>query len=300
VLHIDGAIIDGDSSSGGLFGGEASVGSRTIRNALEDIASQGNIKGVVVRIDSPGGSATASEVIWQGIRRVAATKPVWVSVGSMAASGGYYCAVAGDKIYVNPSSIVGSIGVVGGKLSLGGLYEKLKVNVVEHGRGPRAGLFRSTNPWTPDEVALVRAKMQETYDLFTKRVSAGRSRIDLAKTAEGRLFVGPKAVELKMADKVGGLHEAVNDLATSISLADFDVMSYPAPKPIEEAISDMFKGFVRSPGVAASPLSREVDAAGLALFGKSEWSQLKASIEALLLLRKEPVVLVGPRALMFR
>lgn len=299
VVHIDGAIIDGDSSSGGMFGGEASVGSRTIRNALEDIASESDIKGVVVRIDSPGGSATASEVIWQGLRRVADKKPVWVSVGSMAASGGYYCAVAGEKIYVNPSSIVGSIGVVGGKLSLGGLYEKLKVNVVEHGRGPRAGLFRSTNPWTPDEIALVRGKMQETYELFTKRVSAGRTGMDLSKTAEGRLFVGEKAVGMKMADKVGGLHECVSDLASSLSMSEYDIMSYPGPKPIEEAISDMFKGVVRAPGMVRSPLAAEVDAAGTALFGRAQWRQVKGSIEALLMLRTEPVVLVGPKTLLF-
>lgn len=97
VVYIDGAIVDGDSSQGGFLG-ESSVGSRTIRNALDDILHDDQILGVVVRIDSPGGSATASEVIWQGLRRVAAEKPVWISVGSMAASGGYYIAVGGDRI----------------------------------------------------------------------------------------------------------------------------------------------------------------------------------------------------------
>src|SRR5690606_7120002 len=132
------------------------------------------IKGVIIRINSPGGSATASEVIWRGVQRVAAKKPVWVSVGSMAASGGYYIAVAGDKIYVTPSGIVGSIGVVGGKISMGGLYDLLHVNVVERARGPRADLFSSSQPWTDQQRAFVRDKMAETYDLFTRRVAQGR------------------------------------------------------------------------------------------------------------------------------
>ncbi|MEX0876763.1 MAG: S49 family peptidase, partial [Phycisphaerales bacterium] len=112
VLHINGTIIDGDSASGGLLGGGSSVGSRTVRNAIETIMSEDLIEGVVVRINSPGGSAIASEVMWQGIERLKGVKPVWVSVGNMAASGGYYVLSAGDKVYVNDSSIVGSIGVV--------------------------------------------------------------------------------------------------------------------------------------------------------------------------------------------
>jgi protease-4 len=167
VLHVDGVIVDGDSKEGGgLLGGEASVGSRTIRNALEEIRSEDQIRGVVVRVDSPGGSATASEVMWQGIRRLAEKKPVWVSVGGMAASGGYYVSVAGDRIYVNPSSIVGSIGVVGGKISLGELYGKVKVHVVERGRGPMSDLFDSDKPWNEQQLAMVRAKMTKTFDQF--------------------------------------------------------------------------------------------------------------------------------------
>ncbi len=306
VVHIDGAIVDGDSTSGGIMGGGGSVGSRTIRNALEDSLKDDQIKGVIVRIDSPGGSATASEVIWQGIRRVAASKPVWVSVGSMAASGGYYCAVAGDRIYVNPSSIVGSIGVVGGRMSMAGLYDKLKVHVVGRARGPRAAMFRTTEPWTPEELGFVRAKMQETYNLFTKRVSAGRKGIDLAQTAEGRLFVGNKAIALKMADKVGGLHEAIEDLAKELSLSEYDIMDLPGPKPLNEVIQDAMKGLVRAPSVR-SPGSGvkailDGDLGGLArtVVGDRAWPQVRESIEGLLQLREHPVLLMSPKVLIFR
>src|SRR5690606_39375508 len=120
--------------------GSATTGSRTIRNAIGTIAKEDLIKGVIVRISSPGGSAIASEVIWQGLRELSETKPAWVSVGSMAASGGYYIAVAGDPVFVNPSSLVGSIGVVAGAATLGGLYDTLKVNVVTRARGPPADM----------------------------------------------------------------------------------------------------------------------------------------------------------------
>lgn len=301
VVHIDGAIVDGDSEEGGLFGGESSVGSRTIRNALEDIREEENFKGVVIRINSPGGSATASEVIWQGIRRVAEKKPVWVSVGSMAASGGYYCAVAADKIYVTPSSIVGSIGVVGGRMSLDGAYEKLKVKVVSRSRGPRADIFRSTGPWSPAELALVRRKMTETYDLFTSRVTAGRKEIDLAKTAEGRLFTGNVAIGLKMADAIGGLNVAISDMATSLNMDDYEVMDFPGAKSLGEIFGDMVGGFVHAPAVTSqSIIGREFTAAGRTIFGDRAWKQMKSPLEAMMQMRDEPVLLTTPSVLVFR
>lgn len=309
VVHIDGAIIDGESSGGGLFGGEGSVGSRTIRKALTAIEDEDKVKGVIIRIDSPGGSAIASEVIWQGVKRVAVKKPVWVSVGDMAASGGYYIAVSGQKIYVDPSSIVGSIGVVGGKLAMGGLFDMVKVNVVSRSRGPRADMMSMTSAWSPEAKALVKAKMQETYDLFTKRVSAGRGGIDLSKTAEGRLFTGQKAVELKMADKVGSFRDTVNDLASSLSLSEggYDLLDYPAPKSLEEMIEDLMGGFgVRAPG-AAGGMSASIsgpfsDIARMArqIIGDDAWRTVSTHLDAVMQLHREPVLLVGPSAIIVR
>jgi protease-4 len=300
ILHIDGEIVDGDSKSGGFSGG-SSVGSRTIRNSLEDIRSQDLIKGVVLRIDSPGGSAIASEVMWQGIRRVAEKKPVWVSVGSMAASGGYYLAVAGDKIYVNPSSIVGSIGVVGGKFSMGGLYDMVKLHVTQHARGPMAAMFNSSQPWTPEQLALVRGKMKQTYDQFTKRVEAGRKGINLAETAEGRLFTGDKAIASKMADKVGSLDDTIHDLASSLKMDDYAVMDFPAPRPLNEVIGEMFKGFgVSSPVVSgASPgASAPLISTLRAIVGEKNWPTVSRSLDAMMVLRDEPVALTLPSAIL--
>lgn len=296
VLHIVGTIVDGDSASGGLMGGE-SAGSRTIRNALEEILESDLVRGVVVRIDSPGGSAIASEVIWRGLRRVAERKPVWVSVGSMAASGGYYAAVGGDRIYVNPSSIVGSIGVVGGKFSMGELYAKLRVNVVPRSRGPRASLFSSTEPWTADEREFVRAKMAETYDLFTSRVRSARPGVDLSESAEGRLFTGRRAIELGMADEIGSLDDAIADLAIELGLEEYDVMTYPGPKSLEEVLEDMLGGFVGAP-----PAGAQLGAARAAaeLLGPSGWRQVSNAGRALLQFRREPVQAVMPRIVILR
>lgn len=302
VVHITGSIVDGESSAGGLLGGGGSVGSRTIRKALSEIEKQELVKGVVVRIDSPGGSATASEMIWQGLRRVAKTKPVYVSIGSMAASGGYYIAVGGDKVFANPSSIVGSIGVVGGKFVMQGLYDMVKAGVVERSRGPMASMMSTKSVWSPQERELVRQKMTETYDLFASRVSAGRPGIDLKKTAEGRLFAGTQARELKMVDEIGGLHDAVTALASKLGLEDYEVRDYPGPRSLDEMLKGFLPGMASAPVGGAGPVSANaanvasVGLAGLeAIMGPRAFAQVRSQLSALLQMREERVMLVMPR-----
>ena len=308
VVHIDGAIIDGESTSGGLMG-SASVGSRTIRRTLSDLEDNKLIKGVVIRIDSPGGSAIASEVIWQGVKRLGKTKPVWISIGNMAASGGYYVAVAGDKVYVNPSSIVGSIGVVGGKFALGGLMERMNINTVSRARGPRAAMQSMANPWSDADRQLVRVKMEDTYRLFTGRVAQGRAGIDLAKTAEGRLFVGQDAVDLKMADKVGTLKDAIGDMSREIKLASgsFDIMDYPAPMSFQEMIENSLSSFgmgASAPAVSGSITSNFVSATlgqmARQVMGDQAFLQARSTMDAALQMRKERVLLVTPSVLIFK
>jgi len=304
VLDIDGPIVDGESQPAGLLGG-ASVGSLTIREALKRIEDEPLIKGVVVRINSPGGSAIASESIWLGLRRVAEAKPVWVSVGSMAASGGYYIAVGGEKIYLCPSSIVGSIGVVGGKLVMGGAYQKLSVNVVPRDRGPAAGLMSTLEPWTDSQRELIRERMTETYDLFVSRVQAGRPGIDIDKTAEGRLFAGQRAIEMGLADEIGGLDDAIRDLAARAGLAEgaYDVMHYPGPKSIQELIEESLGGFGLSAPGARGDRGGGLDLAVAAmreLVGPRAWPGLRDAMAALWTLRTEPVTLTAPRVLLRR
>ncbi|MCC6908982.1 MAG: signal peptide peptidase SppA [Phycisphaerales bacterium] len=301
VVHIDGPIVDGESTEGGLFGG-ASVGSRTVREALKRIEDEDLIKGVVVRIDSPGGSAIASEIIWQGLRRLAEHKPVFVSVGSMAASGGYYIAVGGDRIYVDPASIVGSIGVVGGKIVTGGLFEKINIGVTARARGPHAQLMSSTQPWDDSQRAMVRAEMKKIYDLFTSRVAAGRgNKVDLSKIAEGRLFTGRQAIGNGMADGIADFDQTIGMLAAKCGLSEgaYDVMTYPGPQSIPEMLESMLPGGVHSPRAqAASPLIN-VEAIRT-LVGEGAWEQIRDSLNALMQLRERRVLLISPRAVVVK
>ncbi|HMO27615.1 MAG TPA: S49 family peptidase, partial [Tepidisphaeraceae bacterium] len=142
LIYAEGVISDGDGS-GGLFS-SGGVGSENMRKALRIAHRDERIKAIVIRIDSPGGSALASEAMWQAIRRVGKDKPVIISIGGMAASGGYYLAVAGDYLYADPGAIVGSIGVVGGKFVLKGLYDWAGLTTEEFSRGRNANLFSST------------------------------------------------------------------------------------------------------------------------------------------------------------
>jgi len=298
VLHLDGPIVDGESSGGGAFGG-ASVGGRTLRNAMADIAQDENIVGCVVRIDSPGGSAAASEMIWQGLRNLSEDKPVWVSVGSMAASGGYYSAVGGDKIYLNPSSIVGSIGVVGGKITGGELLDRVKVGVVERTRGPRGAMMSFSSTWNSGERALVERRMLEIYMQFAQRVGQGRPDADLDKVGEGRLFLGTDAVRLGMADELGGLEDAVSDLAAETGVRRYDVAHFPAPPSFEDMLEEAFGGFIRSREVAADgtlPMATAVKA----MIGDERFDAVRDALNAVVQLRTEPVLLTMPRAIIIR
>lgn len=298
VVHIDGAIVDGESQPAGLTGG-ASVGSQTIREVLGDLEKDENVKGVVVRINSPGGSAIASESIWLGLQRLAEDRPVWTSVGDMAASGGYYIAVASQRIFVAPSSIVGSIGVVGGKLALEGLYDKLHINVVPRARGPRASMLGMLAPWSPTERELIRQKMTETYDLFVRRVEAGREGIDIDRTAEGRLFTGVQAIELEMADDLGGLDDAIIHMARDLGLEEgaYDVIDYPPPPTFDEFLEQAFPMLA---GARASPSTPLVLESMRELLGPIAFDQLMDHIAAMMQLRREPVLLTSPRVLIRR
>ena len=305
VLHVGGTIIDGDSSSGGMFGGGESVGSRTIRNAIEQMLKEDDIKGVVVRIDSPGGSAIASEVMWLGLDRLKAEKPVWVSVAGMAASGGYYVLSAGDKVYVNPSSIVGSIGVVGGKVAYGGLLDKVKVHTYERSRGPNAEMMSSLEPWSQTEMAMVRQRMRETYDLFTQRVRAGREDIDLSVAGEGRIFTGRQAIELGMADKLGGLDDAVNDLAFELGLDNFDVVEYPGSQSFEDFLGTALGGFLQAPGLKSNALANlgstgELTTMLRTTLGEQRFAAMADGLRMVELLRDERVLAIMPRVLITR
>jgi protease-4 len=178
---------------------------------MRRIADDREIQALVLRINSPGGSALASDKMWHSVRRVAARKPVIVSVGDMAASGGYYVACAGTEIFADDVSIVGSIGVVGGKIVGQELAARLGVHPATLSRGQNAGWMSPFRPFSATERQAVQRSMQSTYDTFLSRVRMGRKLepAQLAAVAEGRIMSGKRAREGGLVDTVGGLDAAL-------------------------------------------------------------------------------------------
>jgi len=303
VLHLSGAIMSGDSESGGGMFGSETIGSRTVEEFLDDALYDDNIKGVVIRLDSPGGSALASEVIWQNIREFGETKPIVCTVGGMAASGGYYIASACDQIYVEPQSILGSIGVVAGKINLKGLYDLVGISVHSRSRGPNADLLSSVSNFTDEEREKMTAAMTLVYDQFCDRVATGRgARLkDLDAVDEGMLFTGRQCVESGMADKLGGVDDAVKDMAAKLGLKDgeYEVMQLPPPISLAEYLSSMLQG----PGLPfglQSPESAGLLTATRTLVGPQAWQQLSRALTGIILLREENTLLLMPQVIVVK
>ena len=244
IIHADGLIHMG-SSGGGLFDDEPSVGHETLIKAFDRARKDENIRAVIFRIDSPGGSALASELIHQAVLECDKAKPVIVSISSMAASGGYYLAAAGREIIADPSAIIGSIGVVSGKLSLEGLMDKLKIRTYSFTRGAHAGMVLS-RPWTQEELAIVRKQAQRIYETFTDRVKAARADkiASVEDVAQGRIFTAQQAVKNGLVDSLGGLREAVIAAQKAAGVQTRNYIDLPRPRTLAEMLSD-------GPGVRA-------------------------------------------------
>jgi protease-4 len=198
IVYVQGPILLGSEQGLSLLGEEVALSSR-VRRAPDDAAADDTIKAVVLRVDSPGGSAVASEIILDATRRVKAKKPFVVSMGNVAGSGGYYVACASDLIFADRSTITASIGVVGGKFATEALFDKLGIEFHPYKRGKNAGLLASGQPFTQDERAKLQSWMDEIYETFRGHVTAvraGRLKKPLDELAGGRVFTGAQAIEL--------------------------------------------------------------------------------------------------------
>ena len=187
------------------------MGSTTIVEALRDANKDKDVAAIVLRIDSPGGSALASDLIWHETQIL--DKPLVASMGDVAGSGGYYIAMGADKILAAPGTITGSIGVVGGKLAIHGLYDKLGITTETIERGRNSGMFTSSGPFTESERKVVRAMMEDMYDQFTAKAAKGRKMpLDkLRKLAGGRVYTGRQALENGLIDQLGTLDDAIGE-----------------------------------------------------------------------------------------
>ena len=193
----------------------------------------------MLRIDSPGGSATASDLIWRETVH-ARKKPLVASMSDVAGSGGYYIAMGAKKIIAAPGTLTGSIGVIGGKLVTRGLHEKLGMNTEVISRGANSGSLSSTRPFTPEERKAWTELLQETYHQFVGKAAAGRKMPynKLEAMAQGRVYTGQMAKKLGLIDELGTLKDAVAAAKVAAGLkadAEVDLMVLPEPKSILRA-----------------------------------------------------------------
>jgi protease-4 len=220
-----------------------------VGQALLDAAEDPEIDGIVLRIDSPGGAASAPEAVWNALQRIRAKgeKPVVASFSDVAASAGYYAAVGADAIVSPPGALTGSIGVFALRPVLSGLFEKLGIEVETLQRGENADFLLSTGAQSPGSRERMRAITLGIYDLFVERVAEGRGieRIDVDAVGQGRVWTGAQAHRVGLVDELGGLHTAVSWLNRKAGLdedADVLLIPYPRPQGFAEQIAELLRG----------------------------------------------------------
>jgi protease-4 len=208
VVYAAGDLMPGESQES-PFGRVA--GAETIIQGLRAAREDGSVRAIILRVDSPGGSGTASDAIWREVQLARRAKPVVASMGDYAASGGFYVSMGADAIVAEPGTITGSIGVFSGKLSLRGLYAKLGISQETVSRGKHAALFSSYAPWSEAERAKVRELNQAFYETFVGKAAEGRKKTpaEIERVAQGRVWTGREALDSGLVDGLGGLEAAV-------------------------------------------------------------------------------------------
>lgn len=209
-----------------------------IQKELAIAEKSDDIKGVVIRVNSPGGSALASDIIYNSIKNL--TKPVYISMGGVAASGGYYISAAGDKIYADKETLTGSIGVITMIPNVSELLKKAEINYSVISKGKYSDMGSLVRDLTEDEKDKIRASSLKVYEEFVDRVAEGRNmtREEVLKSAEGRVWLGEEAKEIGLVDEIGGIEKAVGDLALSLGLEDYKVVESLKEEKIESVIKN--------------------------------------------------------------
>ncbi len=241
LVYAVGEITSGDDAVDPLFG--RTLGSASLIEDLRDIATDDRVDAVVLRVDSPGGDAVASEEIWAQIDELRRTVPVVVSMSDVAGSGGYYIAASADRIVAAPSTITGSIGVLGVIFNAERTFDKLGISWGNVKTNPAADFPTSTRPLTEAERATFRALIQDTYRSFVKRVAEGRERSveQIDSVAQGRIWSGTQARERGLVDEVGGLETAIGaakKLAGIPTSERVGLLVYPKEKTLLERLRE--------------------------------------------------------------
>ncbi|HEX5138573.1 MAG TPA: signal peptide peptidase SppA [Planctomycetota bacterium] len=248
VIYCSGAIVSGKSQYD-WSGNIAAMGSETIVGAIETARKNADVKAIVLRVNSPGGSALASDMIWRAIERAKAEKPVIASMGDVAASGGYYISCNSQTIFAEPQTITGSIGVVGMVMNGDAFWPWVGIRPERLTRGKRAAALLTSKALDDDAKAMIRAHMSEIYDQFVGKVAAGRGKAasDIEPIARGRVWTGRDALAKGLVDRLGGLEDAVALACEKGGLkgargTDYHVVEYPKRKGPLEFLEEMFDG----------------------------------------------------------
>ena len=242
-LNLNGIINTGETSSD--IDGEYMLGSQSVLADLAEIEDMDNLKALIVRIDSPGGSYNAADEIYFALKQLKKNKniPIIISQSGYAASGGYFISLAGDYIIAEPTTITGSIGVLGGKFTAQKLWEKLEVDWDEVKIGKNAGILSLNHPFSADEKQNFNTSLDEVYVDFTEKVKENRKLTeDIDKVARGRVWTGRQALKLGLVDALGGFDEALIEARKRGGIAagqKFKMIYYPSEKSLSEKLRDL-------------------------------------------------------------
>lgn len=229
ILYAEGSIVSGSAKT--------DINDRYLIKQIEKIQDNDNIKAVVFRVNSPGGSAYASEQIWKAICDLKAKKPVVVSMGDYAASGGYYISCNASKIYAQPNTLTGSIGIFGIFPNVSGLTNKIGLNFDLVKTNKMSDFGDISRPMNDDEKAILQTYIESGYDLFLTRCSEGRgmSKDSINEIAQGRVWTGKQALSLGLVDALGGIDEALKEAASMAEVEDYSISEYPRKVTVFEA-----------------------------------------------------------------
>jgi len=257
VIYAAGEIVGGKSGYDPLNG--PVVGSETLIDYIRQARRDRNVRAIVLRIDSPGGSASASDAVWRELmitKNERADRPLIVSMSDLAASGGYYIAMPAQVIVAQPSTLTGSIGIFGGKIVTGGVYEKLGAHIESTSVGRHAEINSPVRPFNAEELKKLQEQLQAFYDQFVEKVAESRhstpEQIDML--AQGRVWTGRQAKQNHLVDELGGLDKAIAIAKQRAKLSadgDVEVVVYPPKRSFFEALSDSVTGANDSAAVGA-------------------------------------------------
>jgi protease-4 len=244
LIYAVGTITAGESRYYGPDG-QSSVGAATLIEQIRKVRKNDSVRAVILRINSPGGSAIASDAIWRELQLASSDKPLIASMSDVAASGGYYIAMAAHSIVVQPATLTGSIGVIAGKFVLSGVLGKLGVNVETISRGKNATMHSPLRPYSDDERQKLEEQVRATYNLFIEKAAKSRhttpEKID--EIARGRVWTGRQALNVGLVDELGGLKRAVTlakQRAGIDSDAEIELVIYPAQESLFDIARNPF------------------------------------------------------------